>query len=106
MRIFRSLLILFGVLALGVAVAAFAAEVAAIAQGGSLLGTPLGKVWFEFHRSSLQLLEAAIVRHLYPPLWEAIIFPLLQRTPLVTAAAFGALGLILLWLGRLGRRRT
>lgn len=104
MRLLGLIFLSFGMLALAVAAVAVAAEVVAVAGGGSLFGTPLGKVWFEFDRGSLLLLQPAIERHLTPWLWTDVVQPLLERAPLVTAAAFGLPGLFLVWLGRRVRR--
>jgi hypothetical protein len=106
MRLIRFLLVLLGAAALLVAGVALAAEVAAFATDGKLFAKPLGKVWFDFHKNSLLLLQPGIERYLHPWLWGGIVQPLLERVPLVTTAAFGALGLVLLALGRRGRRRA
>ena len=106
MRLIRILLLLLGVIALLIAGAALAAEIRSLVVDGKPFAKPLGKIWFELHRNSLLLLQPGIERYLPPWLWNGVIQPLLERPPIVTAGAFGALGLVLVWLGRLGRRRA
>lgn len=40
--------------------------------------TALGEWWFWLHRSSLQLLQPAIQRHLSPALWDSVVQPVLE----------------------------
>jgi hypothetical protein len=73
--------------------------------------TPVGKLWFELHANSLQLLEPAIVRveNLNAPLfWEVFVQPWVLEKP--AAIVFAVFGIVLLVLIRLlralfGRRR-
>ena len=90
---------------LPIAGVALAAEIASFADEGKFLAKPLGKIWFDFHKNSLLLLQPAIERYLTPWLWTAIVQSLLERPPLMTAGAFAALGLVLILLARLFRRR-
>ena len=105
MRIIRFLLVLLGVVALLIAAVAAAAEVKSLADTGQLLANPLGKIWFELHKNSLLLLQPAIERYLHPWLWGSVVQPLLERPPIAAAGAFAALGIVLLFLGRLFRGR-
>lgn len=105
MRLIRFLLVLLGVIALLIAGAALAAQIMAFAADGKPFAKPLGKIWFELHKNSLLLLQPGIERYLHPWLWGGVVQPLLERPPIATAGAFGILGLVLVWLGRLGRRR-
>lgn len=107
MRIIRLILVLLAVVAFLIAAVAVAAEVWSFAAGGKPFARPLGKLWFDAHKDSLLLLQPAIERYLHPWLWGAVVQPLLERPPLATAGAFGALGLALLLPARLirGRRR-
>jgi hypothetical protein len=105
MRLIRFVLVLLGVAALLVAGAALAAEILTFAADGKLFAKPLGKIWFDLHKNSLLLLQPAIERYLHPWLWGGIVQPLLERVPLATTGAFGVLGLVLIGLGRRGRRR-
>jgi len=105
MRIVRFLLVLLGLVAFAIAGVALAAEIASFAGEGKFLAKPLGKIWFDFHKNSLLLLQPAIERYLTPWLWTAIVQPLLERPPLVATGAFAALGLALVLLARLFRRR-
>ena len=70
--------------------------------GEGLELSALGRVWFELAPGSLQALQPAIERHLAEWLWQDLLFPLLQLPALLV---FGALGLLLLWLGRRRRQR-
>lgn len=106
MRLIRFLLLLLGVIALLIAGVALAAEIRSLVVDGKLFAKPLGKIWFELHRNSLLLLQPGIERYLHPWLWGSIVQPLLERPPIATAGAFGALGLVLVWIGRSGRRRA
>jgi hypothetical protein len=105
MRLIRFVLLLLGAIAFLIAAAALAAEAWSLATSGRLFAKPLGKLWFDAHKDSLLLLQPAIERYLHPWLWGAIVQPLLERPPLATAGAFGALGLALVLLARPFRRR-
>jgi hypothetical protein len=105
MRLIRFLLVLLGLAALVVAGVALAAEALTFAADGRLFAKPLGKIWFDFHKDSLLLLQPAIERYLHPWLWGGVVQPLLERAPWATAVAFGALALALLGPARLLRRR-
>ena len=105
MRILRFLFVLLGFAAIFVALIALAAEAVSFANEGKLFAKPLGKLWFDHDKDSLLLLQPAIERYLHPWLWGAIVQPLLERTPLVTAGAFAALGAVLLLVARRFRRR-
>ena len=54
---------------------------------------PLGEVWAAIDRDSLAILQPAIERHVWAPLWHDAIFPLLL---LPAAPALFALGLLLI----------
>lgn len=105
MRILRFLFVLLGFVAVFIALVALAAEAVSFANEGKLFAKPLGKLWFDFHKDSLLLLQPAIERYLHPWLWGGIVQPLLERTPLAAAGAFGALAFVLLLIARLFRRR-
>ena len=106
MPILRFLFVLLGFVAIFIAIVALAAEAMSFASEGKLFAKPLGKLWFDYHKDSLLLLQPAIERYLHPWLWGGIVQPLLERPPIATAGAFGGLGLALVWLGRRGRRRN
>lgn len=106
MRLVRLVLALLGLIALLIAGVALTAEIATFAADGKLFAKPLGKIWFDFHKNSLLLLQPAIERYLHPWLWGGIVQPLLERAPWATAAAFGLLALALLGLARLLGRRA
>ena len=105
MRIIRFVFVFLGVVAFLLAGVAFAAEIASFVDNGKLLTKPLGKLWFDVHKNSLLLLQPAIERYLHPWLWGGIVQPLLERPPLAAAGAFAALGVVLVLIGRIFRRR-
>ncbi len=106
MRIIRALLVLLGVLALIVAAAALAAEIASFAQSGTPFAKPLGLVWREQHLLSLQLFQVGVERKLgLDWLWQNVFQEMLGWRPIAVAGAFAALGFVLLRLARAFRRR-
>jgi hypothetical protein len=63
---------------------------------------PMGQLWFEVHPGSLNLIQALIERYVWPPLWHSGISPILQ---LPAAAVIAGLGVLLLLLTLIGRKR-
>jgi hypothetical protein len=61
-----------------------------------------GDLWYWIDPPSLGLLEAGIVRHVSEDFWYDVVFPILE---LPVWAILGALGLILLAVSFLSRRR-
>ena len=84
------------------ALAALGADIVASVAARSLEVTPLGLHWFEFHRASLGLAQAAVQRYLLPELWDPVIQTVLLWP---TWAVFGAPGAALAYLCRRRRRR-
>ena len=105
MRIIRFVFVFLGVVAFLIAGVAFAAEIASFVDNGKLLTKPLDQLWFEFHRNSRLLFQPAVERYLHPWVWQSVLFPLLLKPPLATAGAFAALGVVLVLIGRIFRRR-
>ncbi|HZT20825.1 MAG TPA: hypothetical protein VFA23_15550 [Dongiaceae bacterium] len=69
---------------------------------GRWTATPAGKVWYGISPGSLNLLQAGIERHVWKPLWTAILWVLLRPIWVV----LGVPGLLLaLWPRRAKRRR-
>ena len=58
---------------------------------------PLGEVWAAIDRDSLAILQPAIERHVWAPLWHDVIFPALL---LPAAPVLLALGLLLILVTR------
>ncbi|MFK8253700.1 hypothetical protein [Ancylobacter terrae] len=65
--------------------------------------TPLGEAWFAISEGTLAQFQALVETRFSPEMWERFGVPLLMA-PL--AAVLGGLGLVLMLLGRTGRRRT
>ena len=105
MPIIRFLFVLLAFVAIFVALVALAAEAVSFANEGKPFAKPLGQIWREFDKDSLLLLQPAIERYVHPWLWQSVVFPLLLLTPLATAGAFAALGIVLLLIARRFRRR-
>ncbi|MGE0845547.1 MAG: hypothetical protein AB7L41_04705 [Flavobacteriaceae bacterium] len=58
---------------------------------------PAGQVWYWIHAPSLNLVQAGLERSWAAFLWDPVLITLLK---LPAFAVAGALGLLLLWLGR------
>jgi hypothetical protein len=56
---------------------------------------PLGQVWFDVHRGSLNLIQAVIERYVWEPLWDPGIATVLQYP---ASISLGLVGLVLLLL--------
>ena len=56
---------------------------------------PLGQVWFDIHRGSLNLIQAVIERYVWEPLWDPGIATVLQYP---ASISLGLVGLVLLLL--------
>ena len=69
-------------------------------HGGAWAAKPLGAVWYEWGRGSLNLTQAIIQRYIHPAIWDKGFLPLLEMPAWLV---FGVLGLI---LALLFRRRT
>ena len=96
MRFLRILGWIFLILALII----FANDFLSYVTEGSWKPTILGRLWSEWSPQTLQLIQPAIERHLWEPLWSDFLFPiLLQPASLV----FGILGLIFWFIGRSSR---
>lgn len=81
---------IFIVAALGVA----GWELFAFFASGKYVLHSLGQLWYEIHRSSLNLTQAAIQRHVLPALWDPVLITFLRGPAWVI---FALLGLLLLW---------
>ncbi len=88
---------LLGWLLLLGALAALAYDLWRAWQSGSFELLSAGKLWFALHKNSLQLLEPALVRHVWEPLWDPVMLTLLQWP---AAAVLAVPGLVLLILCR------
>src|ERR1700731_4100162 len=61
---------------------------------------PLGQLWFDFSRSSLNLVQAVVQRYIHPFLWDPIIVTILLCWAFAVLMVFGLLILLL------SRKRT
>ena len=66
---------------------------------GTYVLLPLGQVWFDVHRGSLNLIQAVIERYVWEPLWDPGIATALQYPASVSLVLVG-LGLLLVCLPR------
>ncbi len=73
-------------------------------QQGKFEPEALGKVWFTIHPDSIQLLQPAVERHLWPWLWSDIIQPVLEAPAYVDFLVLGAV-LALIFRRRRGNRK-
>lgn len=73
------------------AVAALGADLLNWLQSGSFAFHEFGARWFQLHSESLNASQAGVQRHLWPGLWDAIRWVLLQPAVLV----FGVPGIVL-----------
>lgn len=70
---------------------------------GEWQAIPAGKLWFDLHKDSLQLIQPVIERYIWPPLWNPVLFTVLQWP---AWAVLGVPGLVLALVpGLRGRRR-
>ncbi len=96
MRIVAFILILLGLAVVGYDAIVFL-------DRGVFPLSAIGDIWALIHRNSLLLLEPAITRHVSEPLWDWIVFPLLQRS---ATAVFIGLGVAILIIRAVMRRRA
>ncbi len=92
MGLLRLLVRLIGWLLVLAALALLAREAAGWWRAGDWQVVPAGKLWFDLHRTSLQLAQPAIERHVWPFLWNPVILTVLQWP---AWAVIGVPGLIL-----------
>lgn len=103
----RFVLRVLGLLSVLVAFASAGLVAVGLAQGRAAM-MRLGRLWYETDAASLNALQAGIERHLWPPLWSGVVFPVLDRPAPVVAGVALVLGMVLLLVARRrngGRRR-
>ena len=93
----RFLFRLIGFLLLAVAFIALVLDGTKSIASNKIVTTPLGQTWTDIHSSSLQLLEAAVTRHLAEWLWNPVLLNILTSP---TWLVLAVLGVVLLLLGR------
>jgi predicted anti-sigma-YlaC factor YlaD len=94
MRLVARLLAAFFMLA---SVVVLVLEIVVWRATGSFGLRPLGQLWYQIDRGSLNLVQAVIERYLWPPLWEGVVAVL--RLP--AAPTLLVVGAALFWLTRL-----
>jgi hypothetical protein len=57
----------------------------------------LGQLWYDFNRSSLNLLQAVVQRYIHPFLWDPIIVSVLLSWAFAVLMILGALLLVVFW---------
>jgi hypothetical protein len=82
-----------------------AADIVAWTRAGAMAPTPLGRVWFDLDRFSLNLAQAIVERYVAAALWQSAIGPALLQPGWVVFPALGAGCLALSRLLRALRRR-
>jgi hypothetical protein len=92
---------LIGWLLILVALGLLAHEVYLWATTGEWKLLAAGQLWFDLHKDSLLLVQPAIERYLWPPLWD----PIETALTWPAWAVIGGIGLIVLALTQLVRRR-
>ena len=60
---------------------------------GDLDLRPLGQLWYQLDRGSLNLVQAVIERHIWPPLWDGLVWVLQLPAVLV----FFVIAALLAW---------
>ncbi len=63
---------------------------------------PAGQMWFLIHKDSLGLVQVVVERYIWPPLWDPVLFSLLQLPAIVIPLVPG---LVLVVLCHLRTRR-
>ena len=79
------------------ALAVFGIELARFVETGTYRVIAAGKLWYDVHRSSLNLVQAVLQRYVDPLAWDAGVAPVLQ---LPAWAVLGLPGILLVWLCR------
>jgi hypothetical protein len=97
----RSLFRILGFLSLAGGFIALVYDGTKSIAGGALVFTPLGQLWNNVHSTTLQLLQAAIERHVEPRvgqwLWDPVVLSILTAP---ACLVLGVLGAILMLIGR------
>jgi len=99
----RLLFRLGGYVMLPCALVAIIADASKSIASSELVLLPLGQLWFDQSPETLNMAQAAIQRHVSPFLWDPVIQTLLTWP---IWGVLGPLGLIFLWLGTRGSKRS
>jgi len=102
LSILKFLLRIVGLLVLACAVIAIVADAGRSIGESEFAFMPIGQLWFDLSRETLNTAQAAIQRHVSPVLWDPVIMTVLTW-PIWSVAL--PLGLLLFLLGNVGRSR-
>ncbi len=93
---------MLGVWSLLAGVVALTIDVTRALAADTLVMTRFGEHWVQHHAASLNAAQAGIQRNVHPILWDDPTILTLLQTP--TWIVFGALGVLLYWIGRRRQR--
>ena len=65
---------------------------------------PAGQMWFLIHKDSLGLVQVVLERYIWPPLWDPVVFSVLQL-PSIVVPLVPAIVLLLLCYLRVRRQQ-
>ena len=99
---FKVIFRLFGILFLVLTVITIVLDMTRSIADSAIVWTALGKEWFDFSASSLNLMQAVIQRYVHPTIWDPVIVNILLMP---SWAVFAALAAIFLWFGRTRKSR-
>jgi hypothetical protein len=86
--------------------ALLAVDIVAWTRAGAIAPTPLGRVWFDLDRFSLNLAQAIVERYVAAALWQSVIGPALLYPGWIVFGGLGAGCLALSRVAAMLRRRT
>lgn len=95
LRIVGYILLLSGIAALG-------AELLQYLEAGTWRSLPLGKLWYDLDRESLNGFQVVLERYIWDVLWDPVVLTVLQWP---AWAVLGTPGLLILALARRRRQR-
>ncbi|GGB57922.1 hypothetical protein GCM10011316_32510 [Roseibium aquae] len=102
-QILRFILRIAGLAILACAVIAIVADAGRSIGASDLVFMPIGQLWFDLSRETLNLAQAAVQRHVSPVLWDPVIMTVLTWPVWAVATP---LGLVCLALGTGGKSRS
>ncbi len=97
--------LLLGLLLLLAASGCLAYDLAALAAERPFRLTPLGQIWYDLDRASLNGFQVLIERYVWAPLWQSGVSTVLQWPAVFVFLAPGLVLVPLCWRRRRGPRR-